>query len=291
MEVLINFLIPLIGVVLFLLLDFVKHPKKKSAIFLVGLLSATICLSNGVKLHTEQITEKKISTGVPTLAWVAMGMQEGYMAYGWHNQYNEDVYRANDCNTEQTNAQVKEDLVVRMKEFLSNPAYTVKFFYQKTLSQWNNPTFECFWINDLTKRQSDGIEVKNVAGVFKSVLGEPGNPLLREYCNLYQTLILAGVCIWIFWGRKELKVEQLLLATIFVGGFVFHFFWEAKCQYVMPYFVLLIPYAIKGYQYLLGALEQIHSNQKEWPPLGICIDQWDDQMITYHTLLDQIFQI
>lgn len=258
-----NFLIPLIGVVLFLLLDLVKSPKKKSAFFLLGLLSATICFSNGVKLHTEQITEKKISTGVPTLAWVAMGMQEGYMAYGWHNQYNEDVYRANDCNTEQTNAQVKEDLVVRMKEFLSNPAYTVKFFYQKTLSQWNNPTFECFWINDLTKRQSDGIEVKNVAGVFKSVLGEPGNPLLREYCNLYQTLILAGVCIWIFWGRKELKVEQLLLATIFVGGFVFHFFWEAKCQYVMPYFVLLIPYAIKGYQYLLGALEQIHSNQKE----------------------------
>lgn len=264
-----NFLIPLIGVVIFLLLDFVKHPKKKSAIFLVGLLSATSCFSNGVKLHTEQITEKKISTGVPTLAWVAMGMQEGYMAYGWHNQYNEDVYRANDCNTEQTNAQVKEDLGVRVKEFLSNPTYVVKFFYQKTLSQWNNPTFECFWINDLTKRQSDGIEVKKVADVFKSVLGEPGNPVIRGYCNLYQTLILAGVCIWIFLGRKDLQTEHLLLATIFIGGFVFHFFWEAKCQYVMPYFVLLIPYAIKGYEYLLGILEQIYHDQKEKMAIGI----------------------
>ena len=264
-----NFLIPLIGVVLFLLLDFVKHPKKKSAIFLVGLLSATICLSNGVKLHTEHIVGEKIATGVPTLAWVVMGMQEGYMAYGWHNQYNEDVYRANDCNTEQTKLQVKEDLVVRMKEFLPNPAYTVKFFYQKTLSQWNNPTFECFWINDLPKRQSDGIEVKKVAGVFKSVLGEPGNPVIRGYCNLYQTLILAGVCIWIFLGGKDLQTEHLLLATIFIGGFVFHFFWEAKCQYVMPYFVLLIPYAIKGYEYLLGILEQIYHDQKEKMAIGI----------------------
>lgn len=258
-----NFLIPLIGVALFLMLDFMKSPKKKSAFFLLGLLSATICISNGVKLHTEQITGEQIATGVPTLAWVAMGMQEGYMAYGWHNQYNEDVYRANDCNTEQTNIQVKEELANRIKEFLSSPAYAVKFFYQKTISQWNNPTFECFWINDRMKRQSDGIEVKKVNGLLESVLGEPGNFVLQEYCNLYQTLILAGVCIWIFLGRKELKVEQLLLATIFVGGFVFHFFWEAKCQYVMPYFVLLIPYAIKGYQYLLGVLEQIHSNQEE----------------------------
>ena len=41
---------------------------------------------------------------------------------------------------------------------------------------------------------------------------------------------------------------MLVLAMIFIGGFVFHMFWEAKCQYTISYFVLLIPFAAAGYE-------------------------------------------
>ena len=43
-----------------------------------------------------------------------------------------------------------------------------------------------------------------------------------------------------------MKLHRLLLPTIFIGGFLFHLFWEAKSQYTITYFVLLIPYCAKG---------------------------------------------
>ena len=51
----------------------------------------------------------------------------------------------------------------------------------------------------------------------------------------------------LFYQRNENSVKKLVPAMIFVGGFVFHMFWEAKCQYTIPYFVLLIPYAVFGF--------------------------------------------
>ena len=43
-----------------------------------------------------------------------------------------------------------------------------------------------------------------------------------------------------------MKLHRLLLPTIFIGGFLFHLFWEAKSQYTITYFVLLMPYCAKG---------------------------------------------
>ena len=34
---------------------------------------------------------------------------------------------------------------------------------------------------------------------------------------------------------------------VFLGGFLFHLVWEASASYAIPYFVLLIPYAVKGF--------------------------------------------
>ena len=55
-----------------------------------------------------------------------------------------------------------------------------------------------------------------------------------------------------------------LMYMIFVGGFVFHLFWEAKAQYTFPYYVLLLPLAISGYSWFLrkstGCINYISNN-------------------------------
>ena len=257
-----NFIIPLVGIIIFLVLDMIKKPNRKTFIFGVSVLIATLGISSVINIHVESITGEKISKGVPALAWVVMGMQEGYMAYGWHNQYNEDVFRNNNCDTDSTNEIVIRDFKKRIEEFAKKPAYAMKFFFQKTISQWNNPTFECFWINDLAKRASDGIMVKKLPGWLENLAGEPGSKVLTWYCNAYQSLILLGVCLWLIWGHAEILTEQLLPATIFLGGFVFHLFWEAKCQYVIPYFILLFPYAVRGFQLFLQQIEYIVEDRK-----------------------------
>ena len=43
-----------------------------------------------------------------------------------------------------------------------------------------------------------------------------------------------------------MPLHRLLLPMIFIGGFIFHLFWEAKGQYTITYFALLIPYCAKG---------------------------------------------
>ena len=35
-------------------------------------------------------------------------------------------------------------------------------------------------------------------------------------------------------------------AVVFLGGYLFHLFWESSASYTIPYFVLLIPYAVCG---------------------------------------------
>lgn len=256
-----NFIIPMVGIVIFLFLDFLRTKYKKTVVFICLLIVVTLGLGSVVKIHTENITGEKISKGVPTMAWIVMGMQEGYMAYGWHNQYNENVYRENACNTELTRKQVTDDFKERIDEMLHKPLYTLKFFYQKTLSQWNNPTFEGYWVNDLEKRKKDGIKVKQLSGFLATLAGEPGNCYVTFYCNVFQSLVLLGVIFWLVLGRKQIALNQLLLGTIFVGGFLFHLFWEAKCQYVIPYFVLLIPYCVLGYELLMDKIESVISKE------------------------------
>lgn len=64
------------------------------------------------------------------------------------------------------------------------------------------------------------------------------------------TLTLVGA-LAIFLLEKDFDVDKLIFATIFIGGFIFHIFWEAKGQYALPYFILLFPYAIRGYEVLI----------------------------------------
>lgn len=67
------------------------------------------------------------------------------------------------------------------------------------------------------------------------------------FMDQYQSLIFAGVFLWIlfgFWKKKDLE-QQILLITVF-GGFLFHMLWEAKGRYILPYFVMLLPMAAVG---------------------------------------------
>ena len=50
-----------------------------------------------------------------------------------------------------------------------------------------------------------------------------------------------------FFHRKKWESGELLLGIAVVGGLLFHMFWEAKPQYTLPYFVLLLPYCAAGY--------------------------------------------
>lgn len=185
------------------------------------------------------------SDGIPYLAWVAMGLQESPgRAEGWYNSYNDLVFELSGGDSKAAGAVCRENISQRLSYMLENPAYTVKFFAKKTASQWNNPTFECFtFIQDM--RINHHKVMPSLEAVYDD--GSAVNGALVFMMNIMQSCILAGAFAYFIINFKKNDAVTLLYGLIFLGGFFFHFVWEAKCQYTVVYILLLIPYAVMGY--------------------------------------------
>ena len=67
-----------------------------------------------------------------------------------------------------------------------------------------------------------------------------------EIFNIFESIVFLGTLAYIYYTGRQMPLHRLLLPMIFIGGFIFHLFWEAKGQYTITYFVLLIPYCVKG---------------------------------------------
>ena len=66
---------------------------------------------------------------------------------------------------------------------------------------------------------------------------------ITGFLNLYQTFIYWSALLFVILNRKNNNVFLWLPGTAVIGGFLFHMIWEAKGQYTLSYFVLLIPYS------------------------------------------------
>ena len=59
-------------------------------------------------------------------------------------------------------------------------------------------------------------------------------------------------------------MKELLLPLTFIGGVLFHLFWEAGASYAIPYVLLLLPLCACGYgewrQWLLNRKNEIMEN-------------------------------
>lgn len=193
-----------------------------------------------------------VNEGSGMLTWAVMGLQsnwEGWRAPGWYNNYNWDTYEACGFDHDATVATAKADLQERLARFAADPAYTRNFFLKKTYSQWAEPTYQCFWINQ--NKESD-----QTTPLMEAVCTDtPLNARIVEWMNQYQSLI--WVCgAWYLWHkRKTLQMEQLLPALAIFGGFLFQLVWEGKSQYILQYFMLALPYGAAGLNEMAAALK------------------------------------
>lgn len=253
-----NYLIFFVGVMLLLLYDMIVRRKRLSALVLCyGVLFYMIfgMLISGIVHH---YTGFPVNKGIPTKSWVVMGLQEGKRGPGWYNAYVVKVFRHNHYDTEKTEEVVKQQFSDRIKELLEDKAYAATFFAKKTASQWNDGTFEGLWINERRK------SVVEWQPYLKMLIndGSSGNQKLIQILHDCLCFLWLGVLFFLILDRKKIDVYQLIFAILFLGGFVFHLFWEAKGQYTLVYAYLLIPYMVRGYQLFFHAIAQL-ADQKE----------------------------
>ena len=253
-----NYLIFLIGMVIYAGAEMIKKKQVRWILVPALLILCHVAVNMTVITVSEQVSGYTLDQGASPWSWIAMGLQDGKRAPGWYNGYNSTSYKESGYNkalqAEAAKARIRESVELLMEDKWE----ALKFFTRKTASQWNNPTFQAFWNVQI---RSAAVTQTEWTWGFTNIQGAHR---CTEFLNLLQFVILSGALLFCVFGRNGSEPEKsLVLPMIFIGGFVFHLFWEAKCQYTISYFVLLIPYAVAGFEALMQKLAVILRREKK----------------------------
>lgn len=252
-----NYQIFLIALMLILLLHFIQSKEKIS---LLGSAVALILLCfelTWISLFVHSITGESVEGNTPTITWVAMGLQESSIAPGWYNAYTENMYEEHHYDKEAISQASIESIKERMELFAKEPMYGVRFFFRKTASMWNNPSFQSFTI--VTKRNTEG----SLSYFWKDLLYDGGvkNVILRFIMDIMHSMTLFGMVLHVILNRKKQDFKLCVLKVTFIGGFLFHLVWEAMGQYALPYYILIIPFAVQGYEMLIQKVQTLFEKE------------------------------
>ena len=225
-----------------------EKQRLKAVIYVACLILFYVGGNKLVEVHMESIIGMELPNGIPKIAWVAMGLEEAPEGPGWYNGNHANVYRDSNYDSEVAKEECIKTIEIKLKKWTKDYRIMFEFMGRKIAGQWNDPTFESLKIS------RDRASMVGLSRWINSIYEGRGSIYLKEIMNLYQTWILFGVCAYIIICFKKIRLSELLFAVIMLGGFVFHLFWEAKSQYVIFYFFLMIPYAFIGYQTMINKL-------------------------------------
>lgn len=249
-----NYQIFLIALMILFFLDGVRKRKWKPFVGAAVSLLLLCFELTAISALMHHITGESVEGGTPTIAWVAMGLQESSIAPGWYNSYTEIIPVEYDHDVEAMKAAAWQNLGDRLALFTEEPEYCLRFFFRKLASMWNNPAFQCF--TEVTKCNTKG----SLNYWMKDLLYDGGvkNAVLRVILDLMHSMTLFGMVLHIILNRKRYKLADAAFIITFLGGFFFHVVWEAMGQYAVPYYVLLMPYAVQGYLTVTEKVAGLH---------------------------------
>lgn len=222
-----------------LVLHMIRTHRKEALIWILAVLLAWQGVDGVLHLWARSKIGHPMNEGAPMIGTIAMGLQaneEGVRAPGWYNGYNIGVYETAGYDADRAAELAGENIRARLEEFRTDPEMARRFFYDKALSQWAEPTYQSFWIT------CSGDRPHWVEGLFVG----PVNTVLVWIMNWFQSLVWVSAAGYLILRRRSLTLEQMLPGLVILGGFIFQLFWEGKGQYTLSYFMLALPYAAAG---------------------------------------------
>ncbi len=235
-----NLMIFFAAIELIWLVELVRKFSVKSALCLV--LTAALVLTVG-KLPQgiyERRSGRGFGDGIPMQGWLAMGLSEGHAGPGWYKEDNTvSVFSKSGNDPEAVKENARKVIAERLAFFGDNPGEAWEFFSTKVKTQWNEPSYESIWINQV---QSSYGEKAGLYDVFCS----EDSQMTFEVMNQYQQLIFLGTLLMLLMLWKNRSTRDCLLITAVLGGLLYHLLFEAKSQYILTYFMLMVPMAAEG---------------------------------------------
>lgn len=241
-----NYLIFILAIIIYLVLDFLNEKNLKKILIIILFTFITI-LPNTI-LQNVVTNELKLNKdrSIPTSAYIYMAMSEGEIANGWYNSTMDYAYK----NIDDASIYYPKKIKERINEFIFNPLYTIKFYSKKVISMWTEVRFGGIWYNlPFQEENNENFDaVINENHIFLSLCQGRLNQILEIFQKAVVLLLFLGALIAVYVNRKNINIHFILLLTIFLGGFFFHIIWEAKSRYILPYIVILIPISVVGIQ-------------------------------------------
>ncbi len=245
----------IIFIVAFFIVLFVKTVNKPSwemiitgCFILIAVLAAHFMILSIYKPYLA-----KDSKSMPASLFIRMGLNNSYEKnrFGWCDGSNETVYELAEYNPSIANELAKQDISIYCKEFLRKPLYAMTLFFMKINTQWNAPMYQCLTMNTCFYEFPLPPKVHNI--YFNN-----GYIKYENFMNYYQLAIYGGVLAFALvslFKKKWLNIENHVLLIAVFGGFLFSLIWEAKARYVMPYFIMMIPYGVIGLFEIVNLIE------------------------------------
>lgn len=266
-----TFIIIAMAIAIVWIIELLLHFGIKNAVCLVSFIVAIVLSNAAGKLpqsYFENALGYSFGQGMPKTAWIAIGLQDNSVLDmpGWWNAGA--LKRQNDTGNdyEKQADGAAEDIKTELVKMLHDPAYTTWFFGKKLGSEWLAPDFQSRYFAGVDYENIDGnkenrrqfnlterdyaIPDKKALSIERAI--DQADELM-PFMDGYQTLIYAGAfvsCLAIVKrnkkNRNDIQSVQLLLPCIFIVGAAVYVLWEAKAQYLLPFFMCLIPVAASG---------------------------------------------
>jgi len=263
-----NCLIFLIAIICFLFYNIFDSILEKKEFIRKGIISfafaAMVCVgvwgcNKVVNGYVERLSGYKMPEGEAFISWIAMGLSEAELGPGFYNGFINHVFVKYNYDTEKIIEASIEEIKESLHELGADPLNVgIPFFARKTAFQWNDPTFISI---DRMKFRTSAFMLPNIV---RDMIDGNLAVQLSGYLNYFQTLVWVGVLIYLIKNRNSSNIYELFGIVIFLGGFLFHMIWEASASYTLPYFTMLIPYAVKGYMDIT-----LESGQKSFGSINI----------------------
>ncbi len=202
-------------------------------------------LRHGVNGYYEERSGEKISSGVPAMAYLAMGMTDSDGKYGWYNGDNVHYLQDNDMDPGAASAAAWPVVRGRIAFFATHPKAFLQFYGMKFFTQWGDPTAVSLREQELTSRHQElsAQATALVSGTGYRILGTG-----MQISHLLR-MFLAGLGLFLLLRRyhgKQIPQSVGLLLLFVFGGMAFHELWEASGRYTLRYTLALLPFAAIG---------------------------------------------
>lgn len=250
-------LIVWIAMFLMQLIMSLKNKKILPAILVLLMLPVMLLTQRAIVGLTEASIGSNYGSGCPLIMWIAMGAQENEndRGPGSFNDFNRLTFIDCGYNISETSKKGIESLQKSLNTWMDNPSKMIRFFKEKILNQWNEPTYGAIQMTCYLNEPAAW-----VSAIYEGIYSNT----IYLFMDRYQALFFFAIMGY-FITLLHVKPDPILyfIGLILLGGFCFSIIWEAKSRYVFPYLMIALPCAAGSIDsYMAKAAAIIHNRTR-----------------------------